>query len=168
MTGLSVIFIVVLIACLEAYAELPAMMIGRGILHKQTRYRFYRPGAIALANTIADLPFSAARVLLFNIVVYFMTGLHRSAGAFFTFHLLIYMAYLTIQGIFRTLGLICLNGDSALRLATFIAQVCPLYMGYMIPVFDMKRWLFWIVSVYLMSCWSCNNANLVLFLIVLH
>ncbi len=40
----------------------------------------YRPSATALANTIADLPFSAVRVLIFNIIVYFMTNLNRFCG----------------------------------------------------------------------------------------
>jgi ATP-binding cassette subfamily G (WHITE) protein 2 (SNQ2) len=104
----------------------------------------YRPSAIALANTFADLPFSAARVLIFNIPVYFMTNLNRSAGGFWTFHLFNYIAYLTMQGtqcfntdgsrnsdlflcagFFRTFGLICTNFDVAFRLAVFfIPNLC--------------------------------------------
>jgi ATP-binding cassette subfamily G (WHITE) protein 2 (SNQ2) len=79
----------------------------------------YRASAIALANTISDLPFSAARILLFNIIVYFLAGMHPSAGAFFTFHLFTYVAYLSMQGFFRTFGLVCSNFDAAFRLATF-------------------------------------------------
>jgi ATP-binding cassette subfamily G (WHITE) protein 2 (SNQ2) len=79
----------------------------------------YRASALALANTISDIPFSAARVLLFNIIVYFLAGMHSSAGAFFTFHLFTYIAYLAMQGFFRTFGLICSNFDAAFRLATF-------------------------------------------------
>jgi ATP-binding cassette subfamily G (WHITE) protein 2 (SNQ2) len=112
-------------------------MVGRPILRKQVRsfhilhihplkftcyqtsYSMYRPSAIAVANTLADVPFSAVRVLIFNIVVYFMSGLYRSAGAFFTFHLFNYMAYLIMQGFFRTFGLMCFNFDSAFRLAVF-------------------------------------------------
>jgi hypothetical protein len=79
----------------------------------------YRPSAIALANFFADLPFSASRVLMFNIIVYFLSGMYRSAGAFFTFHLFNYLAYLVMQGFFRTFGLICVNFDAAFRLAVF-------------------------------------------------
>lgn len=79
----------------------------------------YRASAIAVANTLADLPFSASRILVFNIIIYFMSGLHRSAGAFWTFHLFNYIAYLVMQGFFRTFGLLCFNFDSAFRLAVF-------------------------------------------------
>jgi ATP-binding cassette subfamily G (WHITE) protein 2 (SNQ2) len=87
--------------------------------HFQTSYSLYRPSAIALANTASDLPFSAVRVLLFNIVVYFLSGLHTSGGGFWTFHLFNYIAYLAMQGFFRTFGLICSSFDAAFRLATF-------------------------------------------------
>lgn len=79
----------------------------------------YRPSAIAVANTLSDMPVSAVRVLVFNIIVYFMSGLHRSAGAFWTFHLFSYIAYLVMQGFFRTFGLLCFNFDAAFRLAVF-------------------------------------------------
>ena len=82
----------------------------------------YRASAIALANTLADLPFSAVRVLLFDIIVFFMSGLSRSAGSFFTYHLFNYLAYLCMQGFFRTFGQLCRNFDvSAIIVATSLS-----------------------------------------------
>lgn len=140
----SVIFVAMLTNCLDAFTEMPTQMLGRPILHKQTAYGFYRPAAIALANFFADLPFSASRVLIFNIIVYFMPHLSWTAGGFFTFHLFTYLAYLAMQGFFRTMGLLCTNFDSAFRIATFFVPNMVSYCGYIIPIFDMKRWLFWI------------------------
>lgn len=57
----------------------------------------------------------------------------------------IYLAYLCMQGFFRTFGLVCINFDSAFRLATFFLPNMIQYTGYIIPTFQMKRWLFWIV-----------------------
>ncbi|KAJ7135007.1 ABC-2 type transporter-domain-containing protein [Mycena crocata] len=140
----GVIFAALLTTCLDAFGEMPSQMLGRPILRKQTSYSMYRPSAIAVANTFADLPFSAARVLIFNIPVYFMTHLHRSGGGFWTFHLFNYVAYLTMQGFFRTFGLICTNFHTAFRLAVFFIPNFVEYTGYIIPVMKMKRWLFWI------------------------
>lgn len=39
----------------------------------------------------------------------------------------------------------CSNFDVAFRLATFFVPNMIVYTGYMIPVSQMKRWLFWIV-----------------------
>ncbi|KAJ7755026.1 ABC-2 type transporter-domain-containing protein [Mycena maculata] len=140
----GVIFAALLTTCLDAFGEMPSQMLGRPILRKQTSYSMYRPSAIAIANTIADLPFSAARILIFNIVVYFMTHLDRSAGGFWTFHLFNYIAYLTMQGFFRTFGLLCTNFHTAFRLAVFFIPNFVEYTGYIVPVIKMKRWLFWI------------------------
>lgn len=146
-------------------------MLGRPILKKQTSYSFYRPAAVAIANTVADIPFSAVRILIYDIIIYFMAGLSRNGGGFFTFHLFvsnhfgfhlailrtnvvhhkIYLAYLTMQGFFRTFGLMCTSFDSAFRLATFFIPNMVQYTGYIIPVFEMKRWLFWIVRIDLLK-----------------
>ena len=64
-------------------------MLGRPILKKQTGYSFYRPAAIVIANTVADIPFSLSRVFVYNTIIYFMSNLRRDAGAFFTFQLLV-------------------------------------------------------------------------------
>ncbi|KAJ7922816.1 pleiotropic drug resistance ABC transporter [Mycena leptocephala] len=136
----GVIFAALLTTCLDAFGEMPGQMLANS-------YSMYRPSAIAVANTIADLPFSAARVLVFNLPVYFMSNLSRTAGGFWTFHLFNYLAYLTMQGeFFRTFGLICTNFHVAFRLAVFFIPNFVEYTGYIIPVIKMKRWLFWIVS----------------------
>ena len=103
------------------------------VLYKQTNYGFYRPGAISISNLLADLPFAAVRVLIFDIIVYFMTHLARSAGGFFTFHLFQFMAFLCMQvrglqrqletgtltcvfqSFFRLFGILCSNFDTAFR-----------------------------------------------------
>lgn len=124
---------------------MPAQMIGRPVVRKQTDYGFYRPAAYQIANLLADLPISAIRVLLFDIIVYFMSGLQRSAGRFFTFHLINYVAFLAMQGFFRTVGLFFSSYHTAFRVAVAIFPNLVIYAGYMIPINQMKRWLFWIV-----------------------
>ncbi|KAH9929730.1 ABC-transporter [Fomitopsis serialis] len=141
-----VLFASLLTAALDTFGEMPVQMLGRPIIKKQTGYSLYRPAAIAIANTLADMPFSASRVFIYNVIIYFMAGLNRSAGGFFTFHLITYLTFLTMQGFFRTFGFMCTNFDSAFRLATFFLPNMIMYAGYMIPVFQMKRWLFWILE----------------------
>lgn len=51
----SVLFNALLTTCLDAFGEMPTQMMGRPILMKQTGYRMYRPAAITLGNTIADV-----------------------------------------------------------------------------------------------------------------
>ncbi|KZO94469.1 ABC-transporter [Calocera viscosa TUFC12733] len=140
----SVIFLALLLNALDAFGELPTMMLGRPILYKQTTYAFYRSAALPVANTIADIPFSFLRMTLFDIIVYFMAGLKRNPGGFFTFHLINYTGFLSMQGLFRTFGILCPDFDTAFRLGALFVPLTILYSGYLIPVFSMQRWLFWI------------------------
>ena len=159
--------IAMLLNCLNAFVEMPLMMLGRPILYKHTDFKFFRPSALPLANTLADIPFSFSRILIFNIIVriYFtwrpvredkliftfiglfasiystlisitakrpfasMTNLSRSAGAFFTFQMLIYISFLVMQGFFRLLGILCNNFDQAFRLGSFFIPNMILYAG---------------------------------------
>ncbi|KAI0321644.1 ABC-2 type transporter-domain-containing protein [Amylostereum chailletii] len=156
----SVIFSALLTSSFDTFGELPTQMLGRPIMKKQTGYGLYRPAAIQIANTLADIPFSATRILIYNIIIYFMAHLDRSAGGFFTFHLFNYMAFLTMQGFFRTIGLFCSNFDTALRVAVFFFPNIVLYIGYMIPVNQMKRWLFWIYYINPLSyAWAGAMEN---------
>ena len=78
-------------------------MMGRAIFSRHRRYGFYRPSAVTIAMTVADAPNNAAQILVFcvsiagcvratvltlilclQIISYFMGGLYRSAGAFFS------------------------------------------------------------------------------------
>ncbi|KAM5536016.1 hypothetical protein V8D89_010274 [Ganoderma adspersum] len=140
----SVIFGGLLTCALDTFGEMPVQMLGRPILKKQTSYALYRPSAVAIANTLSDIPFSAVRIFIYNLIIYFMSNLARNPGGFFTYHLFIYLGFLTMQGFFRTFGIMCSNFDSAFRLATFFIPNMIQYAGYMIPVQQMKRWLFWI------------------------
>ena len=79
----------------------------------------YRSSAVVIANTLADIPFSLTRIMIFNIIIYFMTNLARNAGGFWTFHLFSYLALLTMQGLFRTFGLLCIDFFAAFWLAVF-------------------------------------------------
>lgn len=59
-----------------------------------------------------------------------MTNLSRSAGAFFTFQMLIYVSFLVMQGFFRLLGVLCNNFDQAFRLGSFFVPNMILYTGW--------------------------------------
>jgi ATP-binding cassette subfamily G (WHITE) protein 2 (SNQ2) len=156
----SVVFVALLVSSFDSFVEMPAQMIGRSIIVKQTGYGFYRPAAVQIANALADIPFSASRILVYDIIIYFMTHLHRSPGRFFTFHLINYTAFLTMQGLFRTIGLFCSNFHTALRVAIALFPNLILYSGYMISIGHMKRWLFWIFYINPLSyAWSALMEN---------
>ncbi|KAG0141461.1 hypothetical protein CROQUDRAFT_68265 [Cronartium quercuum f. sp. fusiforme G11] len=140
----GVIFLGLLFNIFVAFAELPAQMMGRPIMWRQTSFAFYRPSALAMANVLADVPFSSLKVFAFCIILYFMAGLYTSAGAFFTFYLLVYTTFLALSSFFRFLGAISFNFDTASRMASILVMLMVIYSGYMIPEPAMRRWLVWL------------------------
>ena len=84
----GVLFIALLFNAFQAFAELASTMLGRPIVNKHRAYTFHRPSALWLAQILVDLAFASVQIFVFSVIVYFMTGLVREAGAFFTFTLM--------------------------------------------------------------------------------
>ena len=68
------LFIVLLFNALLALAEMTAAFTSKPILLKHKSFSFYRPAAYAVAQTVVDVPLVLVQVVLFNLIIYFMTG----------------------------------------------------------------------------------------------
>lgn len=140
----GLLFLGLLFNALTSFSELPSQMQGRSVLYRQSGYRFFRPAAFAVAAVLSDIPFNASNIFFFSIILYFMGGLYSSAGAFFIFYLFVFLTFMVMAGFFRTLGVGTTDYNVAARLASVLISIMVTYTGYMIPVFAMKRWLFWL------------------------
>ncbi|WVQ86013.1 hypothetical protein IAT38_008181 [Cryptococcus sp. DSM 104549] len=140
----GLLFLGLLFNALTSFSELPSQMMGRSILYRQNEYRFYRPASFAVAAVIADIPYNASVIFMFCIILYFMGGLYSSAGAFFIFYLFVFSTFMVMSAFFRVLGTSTSDYNVAARLASVLISLMVTYTGYMIPVQQMKRWLFWI------------------------
>ncbi|MBW0590302.1 hypothetical protein O181_130017, partial [Austropuccinia psidii MF-1] len=140
----GVLFIGLLFNVFISFVELPSQMLGRPIMWRQSGFCFYRPGALALANSISDVPFSAPKIVLFSFILYMMAGLTRTAGAFFTYIVIVYFTFLALSSFFRFLGAISFSFDTAARLASALVITMSMYSGYMIQEEAMKKWLIWL------------------------
>lgn len=140
----GVLFISLLFNAFQAFSELASTMLGRPIINKHRAFTFHRPSALWIAQIGVDLLFSSAQILVFSIIVYFMTGLVRDAGAFFIFVLMIITGYLAMTLFFRTVGCLCPDFDVAIRLAATIITLFVLTSGYLIQWQSEQVWLRWI------------------------
>ena len=138
------LFIALLFNCFSAFAELAGVMLGRPILNKHRAYTFHRPSALWIAQIGVDLAFSSVQIIVFSIIVYFMCGLVYDVGAFFTFVLIIITGYLAITLFFRTVGCMCPDFDSAIKIAATIITFFVLTSGYLIQYQSEPVWLRWI------------------------
>ncbi|KAE8863270.1 hypothetical protein PTNB73_06477 [Pyrenophora teres f. teres] len=140
----GVLFIALLFNAFQAFSELASTMLGRPIVNKHRAFTFHRPSALWIAQIGVDLLFASIQILVFSIIVYFMTNLVRDAGAFFTFFLVIVTGYLAMTLFFRTVGCLCPDFDVAIRLAATIITLFVLTSGYLIQWQSEQVWLRWI------------------------
>lgn len=141
------IFIALLFNAFQAFAELASTMLGRPIVNKHRAYTFHRPGALWLAQILVDLAFATAQIFVFSVIVYFMTGLVRTPGAFFTFVIVIITGYLSMTLFFRTIGCLCPDFDYAIKFAAVIITLYVITSGYIIQYQSQQVWLRWIFYV---------------------
>ncbi|CAJ2504930.1 Uu.00g123240.m01.CDS01 [Anthostomella pinea] len=143
----GLLFISLLFNAFQAFSELGSTMTGRPIVNKHKAYAFHRPSALWIAQIFVDTAFSAVQILVFSIIVYFMTDLHRTPGAFFTFYLLILVGNLAMTLYFRIIGCLSPDFDYAIKFAVITVTLFILTSGYLIQYQSQQvwlRWIFWI------------------------
>lgn len=84
----------------------------------------YHPGIDAISSLISLYPLKLLGVSLFNIILYFLAGLKREAGPFFTFMLFTYTMVLIMASMFRVIG--ALNKHEAIATSVGGVFVLPL------------------------------------------
>ena len=108
---------------------------------------FYRPSAYAIAQTVVDMPLVLIQVTIFDVVVYFMSDLSRTASQFFISLLILWIITMTMYSFFRSLGALCKSLDTATRLTGVAIQALIVYTGYLIPPQKMHPWFKWLIWV---------------------
>jgi ABC-type multidrug transport system permease subunit len=82
-------FFAVLFNSLLSMAEVTDSFTGRPVLIKHKNFAFFHPAAFCIAQITADIPVILFQVSSFALILYFMVNLTMSAGAFFTFWVLL-------------------------------------------------------------------------------
>lgn len=140
----GLLFISLLFNSFQAFSEMAATMIGRPIVNKHRAFTFHRPSALWIGQIIVDLGFAAVQIFVFSVIVYFMCGLVRDAGAFFTFYLVILSGYTCMTLFFRTVGVVSPDFDYAIKGIAVIINFFVLTSGYLIQWQSQQVWLRWI------------------------
>ncbi|KAL4939152.1 hypothetical protein BDV06DRAFT_225287 [Aspergillus oleicola] len=139
----GLLFVSFLFNGFQAFSELASTMMGRALVNKHRSFTFYRPSALFIAQIFVDATFAIARILVFSIIVYFMCGLVRDAGAFFTFVLLIFTGYINMTVIFRTIGCLSPAFDHAMNFVSVLITLFILTSGYLVQWPSAQVWLRW-------------------------
>ncbi|KAJ5974472.1 hypothetical protein N7481_011682 [Penicillium waksmanii] len=140
----SLIFFATLTNAFSSQLEMMSLYDQRPIVEKHARYALYRPSAEALASMLTGLPFKFLNSILFNIILYFMTGLRLTSGAFFFFFLVSFLTMLVMSSMFRTVASVSRTLGEAIAPATIATIGLVIYSGFPMPTEYMHGWARWI------------------------
>ncbi|TQN72395.1 Brefeldin A resistance protein [Colletotrichum shisoi] len=138
------LFFLLLFNALLALAEQTSAFESKPILLKHKSFSFYRPAAFAIAQTAVDVPLVFIQVFLFNVIIYWMANLARTASQFFIATLIIWLVTMVTYAFFRAISAWCKTLDDATRFTGLSVQIIVVYTGYLIPPGSMRPWFGWL------------------------
>jgi ABC-type multidrug transport system ATPase subunit len=143
----AVLFSALLLNAMVTVTEIFQTQGNKPIIEKQVSYRFYRPAVEAWSSILLSIPLKFITATVFNIVLYFLSGLRKTPGAFFTLFLFVYVAIFVMSAVFKT---IAAGADSTAQAFVFVGVILPLfivYTGFVVPEPYMKPWFKWLIYI---------------------
>lgn len=144
-------FFAVLFNSLLSMSEVTDSFTGRPVLIKHKSFAYFHPAAFCLAQIAADIPVILFQVSTFSVILYFMVGLTSTAGAFFTFWVLLIAITICMTAMFRAVGAAFSTFDGASKVSGLLISATIMYSGYMITKPQMHPWFVWIYWINPMS-----------------
>ncbi|KAL8947098.1 MAG: hypothetical protein Q9222_006581, partial [Ikaeria aurantiellina] len=144
--GGTLFFSIVFIGWLQL-SELMKAVSGRVVIARHKDYAFYRPSAVSLARVLADFPLILPQVVIFGIIMYFITNLDVDVSKFFIYLLLVYTTTICITALYRMFAALSPAIDDAVRFAGTALNLLIIYAGYVIAKPELvgdKIWFGWL------------------------
>lgn len=130
--------------------ELVKAVSGRAVVARHKEYAFYRPSAVSIARVVTDFPIILVQVILFGVIMYFMTNLAVEAGKFWIYMLFVYITTILLTALYRMFASLSPEIDTAVRFSGIALNLLIIYTGYVIPKTQLLSdyiwfgWIFWI------------------------
>lgn len=123
------------------------MPMGRSITAKQNALAFYRPSALIIARTLADIPVITVQLTIVNVLLYWMTNMQHDAGKFFLHFLFVFTIVIAWLAAYRAVGSFSKDINVSIRIGYLFLNVVALFAGYLQPYGTIKswvyKWIFW-------------------------
>lgn len=145
--GGSLFFSILFLGWLQL-TELMKAVSGRAVVARQREYAFYRPSAVSVARVVLDFPVILIQVLLFTLIMYFLTGLDVEAGKFFIYVLFVYTTTICITALYRMFASLSPTIDDAVRFSGIALNLLIIYTGYVIPKTQLLSKYIWFGWIY--------------------
>ncbi|VUC24496.1 unnamed protein product [Clonostachys rosea] len=138
-----VLFFAVIVNSFVPGPESVLMWAQRPIVQKHRRYAFYHPFTERLASLVSDLPMKIAVCFGIHLPLYFMANLRRSASAFFTDWLFMFVNIIVMSLFFRMIGSVSRTHEQTTTPVSVIVLFCIIYSGFVVPPRYMVDWFGW-------------------------
>lgn len=115
-------------------SELMKAVSGRQVVARHREYAFYRPSAVSIARAVTDLPMVIVQVLVFALIMYFMSGMDVDAGKFFIYALFIFTTTVCITALYRMLAALSPSIDDAVRYSGIALNLLGTCSPHRVPI----------------------------------
>ncbi|KAI4142036.1 MAG: hypothetical protein L6R39_005108, partial [Caloplaca ligustica] len=140
--GGTVFFSILFLGWLQL-TELMKAVSGRVVIARHKDYAFYRPSAVVLARVLADFPLILVQVIIFGVLMYFMTNLDVDVSKFFIYELFVYLTTICITALYRMFAALSPTIDDAVRFSGTALNLLIIYTGYVIAKPELLRQKIW-------------------------
>ena len=140
----AICFFAIVLNGLIALSEVNKLFYQRAIVDKQASYAFYHPWTEAFAGVVTDIPLKFFIAVVFNSILYFLSGLRPEPGPFFLFFLFTFLATLTMSAIFRSIAALTKTVSQAMAFAGVVVIAIAIYTGFTLPRPYEHPWLSWV------------------------
>lgn len=140
----ALLFFAILLNAFASSLEILTLWQQRPIVEKHYKYALYHPSAEAISSYIVEMPSKVLVAITFNIIIYFIPHLRRTAGHFFVFFLFSFTTTLVMSNLFRTIGASSRSMAQAMVPSSIFMMILVIYTGFTIPVRDMHPWFRWL------------------------
>eukprot|EP00667_Euglena_gracilis_P000344 EG_transcript_344 len=143
----AILFFAMLFISLQGFASIPAIVLERQVIYRQTASHFFHPLPYSIASNLVDIPMAVLETVIFMTTLYWMCGLSPAVPDFFSSVLTVFLVKLSMNGFFRVLAGMSPNQAVAQALASLVTLLFSLHSGFLIAKADMKSywiWVYWI------------------------
>ncbi|TKA53126.1 hypothetical protein B0A49_10961, partial [Cryomyces minteri] len=144
--GGSAFFSILFLGWLQL-TELMKAVSGRAVVARHKDYAFYRPSAVSIARVVTDIPILFVQVVIFGVIMYFLTGLDVDVSKFWIYLLFVYVTTFCITALYRMFASLSPTIDDAVRFSGIALNLLVIYTGYVIPktqLLSRTPWFGWL------------------------
>lgn len=139
----GIIFFACLYFSIMTMAETPVLFQDKPILNKQYTYSLYHPSAELISKELVQFPVRLFAIIIFTIIMYFLSNMKREPGPFFQFLLMTNLVVQAVSGLFTLASSFMPNLSTAMALCGVILLGLGVYSSYMIQMNNMYWWFKW-------------------------